>query len=425
MRRTLTLGLALAATTCSLVTDLDGLGADGAVTDGSSELSPPDASEAGDAPTTSYHALADPSSWATYSTSALTPTATSFSGGAFDGRYVYFAPKPGSAIVRLDTTGTFASTAAWATFDPGPLSGGAWGFAGAVFDGRYVYFVPSNNGSGYYGVVVRYDTQASYTASASWEAFDANSLGVGARGFIGATFDGRYVYFVPHWHGTVARYDTQAAFGVASSWSSFDATTLNAAARGFAGGVFDGRYVYLVPNVDGSALPNGLVVRYDTQVAFASASSWATYDVASAKGFFGAGFDGRNLYLAPSPNSTVARYDTQSVFGAPGSWSTLDTTTIGAGAKSYGGCAFDGRFVYFVPGGGVVSRYDGAGTFGATQSWSTYSLATPDGGAGSWQGAVFDGRYLYFVPVSGPVARFDAVEPPSEPKLPGWFGSFY
>jgi hypothetical protein len=64
-----------------------------------------------------------------------------------------------------------------------------------------------------------------------------------ARGFDGAVFDGRYVYFVPFGFTRVARYDITAPFGSTSSWESYDV-----GGSQFKGGVFDGRFVYLVPN---------------------------------------------------------------------------------------------------------------------------------------------------------------------------------
>jgi len=73
------------------------------------------------------------------------------------------------------------------------------------------------------------------------------------------------------------RYDTQAAFTTLSSWSAFDTATVSPAARGFFGGAFDGRYVYFVPHWDGGA--DGLVTRYDTQAPFVAGSSWSMFDV--------------------------------------------------------------------------------------------------------------------------------------------------
>ena len=88
------------------------------------------------------------------------------------------------------------------------------GYAGAEFDGKYVYFVPAGT-SAPHGEVLRYDTTSEFTSVNSWSTFDAASNGVGnnARGYNGAVFDGKYVYFAPfinnqEAHGEVLRYDT-------------------------------------------------------------------------------------------------------------------------------------------------------------------------------------------------------------------------
>src|SRR5262249_38579939 len=160
-----------------------------------------------------------------------------------------------------------------------------------AFDGRFLYLAPYDSPLPH-GNVARYDTQASFTAAASWSTFDTSAgVNTNAKGFRGTAFDGRFVYFVP-WNnaapdGVVARYDTQAAFGTATSWSTFDTSTVDPSATGFAGAAFDGRYVYLVPANDG--LPDGVVARYDAQAGFTDAASWSTFDVTTvdknAKGF--------------------------------------------------------------------------------------------------------------------------------------------
>ncbi|HTB78368.1 MAG TPA: hypothetical protein VK762_34220, partial [Polyangiaceae bacterium] len=146
--------------------------------------------------------------------------------------------------------------ASWATFDPSAVTSSN-AFIGAAFDGRYVYFSPGD----YRGQALRYDTQASFAAGASWSSFDMTSLGGGAESaFLGARFDGRYVYFIPS-GGVLERFDTRGTFGSAASWTRFDLTSLDSRASNFFGGVFDGRYLYLVPQ------SSGLVFRFDAEPA--------------------------------------------------------------------------------------------------------------------------------------------------------------
>jgi hypothetical protein len=108
------------------------------------------------------------------------------------------------------------------------------------------------------------------------------------------------------------------------------------------------------------------VTRYDTRAPFATAASWATFDVhgvlASAPLFRGATFDGRYVYFAPSTASPeVMRYDTQSAFIARDSWSTFDATGLVESGSTFAGAVFDGRYVYLVPNQGKgrdVLRFD-------------------------------------------------------------------
>ena len=73
------------------------------------------------------------------------------------------------------------------------------GYFGAVFDGRYVYFVPEQQADlDTHAVVLRYDTHGPFDNPQSYSAYDAaGTAGLDTRGYYGAVFDGRYVYFVP------------------------------------------------------------------------------------------------------------------------------------------------------------------------------------------------------------------------------------
>ena len=134
----------------------------------------------------------------------------------------------------------------------------------------------------YGGLIARYDTHATFTTGTSWSVFDTMSLNAGARGYIGATFDGRYIWLAPYFDNTaidglVPRYDTQGTgFNVAGSWSTFDTTTVNANSKGFQGAGFDGEYMYLVPSNNGT-VPTGEITRFDTKTP-----SWLPRDWNSA-----------------------------------------------------------------------------------------------------------------------------------------------
>jgi hypothetical protein len=215
--------------------------------------------------------FAAPSSWTSVDVSTFSDAgATSgFTGALYDGHYVYFLPPStefgngtGSIVLRYDTKAAFGAAASWSSFDMLRVSPLASGFVGGAFDGRYLYAVPYQNQTAFDGVVVRYDTQAVFGAVSSWETFDAQTLSAQAAGFSGASFDGRYVYFSPHGFGNVGlvvRYDTQATFALASSWSTFDTHAVDVNAGGFMGAIFDGAFVYFVPGA------GHVLVRFDAR----------------------------------------------------------------------------------------------------------------------------------------------------------------
>ena len=390
----------------------------------------------------------------------LTPVSnnnTRFAGGTFDGRYVYFAPIPPlayitdpSVFLRHDTQVTSSSfDQGWEALDAGTLGVNDTNFEGAVFDGRYVYYVPSLEGRQTAatrvpsGRVVRYDTHASFTATASWQQHT-----IAPTGFVGGVFDGRYIYFSPWYGSTVARFDTQGDFADAAAWTQFDLSGLDATATRFSGGVFDGHYVYFVPygdlDVATSRVP-GVVARYDTTASFTSQGAWSKFALTSidarAMGYKGAVFDGRYVHFVPyftggtSLYRAIAiRYDTQATFTALPSWTSFDIASVDAHAMAFYYGGFDGRYVYFSPFNsyGDIARFDTQRAYSDRSAWSTFELNAAGFYAGGSIGAVFTGRYLYLIPYipQGPGAarraiRFDAKTPPALPTLPAHFGSFF
>jgi hypothetical protein len=308
--------------------------------------------------------------------------AKGFQGGAFDGRYVYLVPyfngvSNSGTIARYDTKADFGTPSSWFTFDITSINPAAKGFVRAAFDGRYLYLVPHHNGAAYHGLTARYDTQGGFDAPTSWTTFDMSTVNAGSKGFWGAVFDGRYVYYSPYYnntahHGLVTRYDTQAVggFSAPASWSTFNMQSVNMHLVGFLGAQFDGRYVYFAQYYDGAAQPPGYygwIARYDTQADFASGSSWQSFNALSintgAGGFAGTAFDGRYIYFVPNYNGTtasgiMARYDTMGAgFGVGASWAVFDTGSVNASAKGFNGAGFDGQNLYLIPGGSIVARF--------------------------------------------------------------------
>jgi len=123
-----------------------------------------------------------------------------------------------------------------------------------------VYFVPYWNYdfSGYHGTVLRFDTRKALSDLSAWTTFDipSNLANAAALGFAGGAFDGRYIYFVPNvrsvspftLNSTLVRFDTTRDYLQASSWETYDLTKVTKNGGGYLGAVFDGEFLYLVPN---------------------------------------------------------------------------------------------------------------------------------------------------------------------------------
>ena len=237
--------------------------------------------------TTASNGFSSAGAWQFFDTQTIDPTLPGggprgFFGALFTGTHLYFAPYGyGGAVpdgcrgrvIRYDASKSFVAKASWELFDTTTVDSHAHCFQGTAYDGRHVYFVPLINAGGYSGAVTRYDTTKPFAQSGSWNVFDVSTLDGGVapsqvdagvppirKGYVGATFDGRYLYFVPNQspqaHGWLARFDTtKPNLDDPSAWSFYDVQRAVPRAGGapetdavaFVGAVFDGQYVYLVP----------------------------------------------------------------------------------------------------------------------------------------------------------------------------------
>ena len=415
-----------------------------------------------------YFSLDHKGSWARFDPlSKGIESKPGYSGSVFDGQYVYFVPFADSVsrhgeVFRYNTYKEFTSTTAWEAYDPSVngLGTDPVGYVGGTFDGRYVYFAPFRNNSGgpdtHHGEVLRFDTHGGFSAISSWQAYDPANNGVGTdpTGFQGAVYCGAAVYFVPTRNttdtsGEVLRYDPNEDFESTAGWKAYDpsANGVGTHSKGFVGGVCDGRYVYFVPNNDGVS-NHGEVLRLDTSADFETVGAWSTFDAGAngvgtdPDGYYSGVFDGRYVYFSPYNNGTdyhgeVLRYDTEGAFDSASSWSVFDAeAAFGSGARAFVGAFFDGRYVRFLPLGLALPlyflEYDTQAEFTSANSWR---LIDPDAGPARpemmlYKTPAFDGRFFYFAPaqdVSGPtktVHRFEAKTPYALPSsIKG--GSFF
>jgi hypothetical protein len=153
-----------------------------------------------------------PSSWSFYDVTNVQGLAYGFVGGAFDGRYVYLVPHAQQIVVRLDTMGTFDDATAWSWYDVSRVAGvdgASTAYSGGAFDGRFVYFIPSATG---FGQVLRYDTLSTFDADCAWSTADLGGLtpSKGNAGtYNGAVFDGQYLYLIPSDNALMARFQAR------------------------------------------------------------------------------------------------------------------------------------------------------------------------------------------------------------------------
>ncbi len=341
------------------------------------------AAEAGaDADAGPYPRLDDRSAYEAY---VLPITSPFYRGGAFDGRYVYFAPA-GGPVARYDTHGAFTDQGSWSSFDPFKQIGPQFGsdFIGAVFDGRWVYFIGSTSDGNFAdATMVRLDPTKPFSDKSAWTPYDATAHDPKARSFAGGAFDGRYVYFAPELNDHLLRFDTKGSFEDAAAWTGFDIHDAAPSAAGSAmGAVFDGQYVYFPP--------------------------FKTYPVA---GPADAGSDAALIDAGVATvNGVLARFDTSSKagLGAKASWESYDLMSVDPSAGGLAGGAFDGRYVYFAPyisATGVTLRYDtrAPGGLGSKDSWKSFALTTVSNEGSGFLGAAYDGRYIYLVPYQAAV----------------------
>src|SRR5260370_2676464 len=413
-----------------------------------------------DAASATYNDFTQAANWRGFNIANLSGTggfAANLDAPAFDGRYVHFAPNTGGTIVRYDTKGDFGTRLNWelspSTDSLTTLTHES--FSNAIFDGRYVYFIP------YFGHVVRFDScSPSFSNPSAWASFNTATLPGSPKAFIGATFDGQYLYLAAcGGGGRVTRYNTKSAgdFSKGDGWEDFDQVTmLDPNAGAFQGAIFDGTRVSFAPaRYDG----NAPALCFETTKDSKSVASWSKFRTATlglpAQGFLAGAYDGQYVYFVPDAyehrdsgpafDGVVARYDSKAGcllgFSDPANWTTVDIKTFNPDARGYAGAAFDGRYLYLIPEGNVdlsgrllpppIARYETSKAFAAKEAWTffdTSSVTVLDGGAPThFIGGAFDGHYLYLSPDrgGGVAARLDVKTPASIPNLPGFFGAFF
>jgi antitoxin component YwqK of YwqJK toxin-antitoxin module len=337
-----------------------------------------------------------------------------YTGVGSDGEYIYYTPYyNGSAfhgvVLRQKIYAIFKQAGTWEAYNAGAVDSlTTTGFRGnPIFDGRFMYFVPYNNGSTS-GIVLRYDTTKPFKSASSWEAYNAGATGgLTAKGFYGAVYDGKYIYFVPMhnggYHGIFLRYDTTMSFKSASSWVAYDVGSMaGGAAKGYWGGVEVNGFIYFSPYYNGAY--HGKLLRYGVSKPFADAGSWSVFDVtavaANCKGFGAPSTDGRFVYFPNVAFNLILRYDTDLPFGSTSSYSTYDSTELSEDSDDHhNACCIQGHYVTFAPDRYTILIYDLEKPFNDSGSWAERDIYYVDRSFNyGFLGAYSDENYIYFAP---------------------------
>lgn len=108
---------------------------------------------------------------------------------------------------------------------------------------------------------------------AGWERQPTNLKNPLARGFVGGTYDGRFVYFAPYPAPTTtavfARYDTTLGFNDPNAWDIAAGAALGIPSNRYWGAMFDGQYVYYPSYTALGGEPSAFArfKAYDTKIA--------------------------------------------------------------------------------------------------------------------------------------------------------------
>jgi hypothetical protein len=202
-------------------------------------------------------------SWEQYYAGSVSTNADYGNGVVVLGKYVYFNVVHAGAgytgvIARFDSSKSFSDASAWAKAD---ITSIGTNFGPGVTDGKYVYFPNAT------GTIARHDPSQDFTMAASWTGFDGTTVDAAVKNLMRAGFDGRYMYFTPNYENQsktlLVRFDTQGSFTTAGSWTVKDlypfATPSNFYGAGAVG--FDGRYLYVAPSRDDATS----ILRYDAR----------------------------------------------------------------------------------------------------------------------------------------------------------------
>lgn len=296
------------------------------------------------APLLGRYAVDQPFADASIATQTFTGDSMRYVAGAYEQQTMLFVPDlPGTVAVRFPSS-DFGDPSKWSM---DPVGGSKTTFRGLAVSPKCVFAAPSNA-----------STKIASRCGTTAVAWTTNGAGPGPLSHGAVAGPDGFFYFAPVASSVVVRGAATQTMDD-GGLESYDTTLADAGPVGlpptFGGVVAAGKAIYFLPG----AGSDGVVLRYDTDGAFAKPSSWSRHTIAGSGGFFGGVFDGRFLYLVPARDLKVVRYDTTKSIDTGWEATTLTGVPQPSIPDTFHAGAYDGRYVYFVGAeGGVVVRFD-------------------------------------------------------------------
>jgi hypothetical protein len=168
-------------------------------------------------------------------------------GAACTSKAVFLGPSGNSTTCIAHWDNTKSLQDGWDSFDLRALGPDFVDMNGVVTTNEHVYLTQFNHPDASAPLhIARKPVEGSLDAG--WEMQPTNVKNALARGYIGGTFDGRFLYFSPYPAPTTVvifnRYDTTLAFDDPNAWDVAAGAALAIPGNRHWGAVFDGQYVY-------------------------------------------------------------------------------------------------------------------------------------------------------------------------------------
>lgn len=306
-----------------------------------------------------------------------------FSGGVFDGKFIWLVPRDADQVVRIDpSTGNMTGYRDW----PAGFTKSTGAFVGGVFDGTSIWLAPRAAEQ-----VIRVNiSTGNMTAHKNWPP----GIAKGTAAFRGGVFDGKYIWLVPSDANQVVRIDPST--GNMTGYKTWPAG-FSKSGGAFYSGLFDGKFIWLIPQ------DADRIIRLDPATGnMTGYRNWPTAGFTKTTGaFYSEVYDGASMWLVPHDADRVVRVDP-----ASGNMTGYSNWPAGFTKQSQGfaGAVFDGTSVWMAPFDATqIVRLDtSTGNMTGYKNW-------PPGfskSGSAFVGAVFDGMSIWLVPYSaGAVLR--------------------